>query len=83
MAACAAYDVGRKQPKALSAVTTSGAKTASGPPFLLIAIGAPKRTGSTERPIRVQARRRSLRVTIEWLTMAAELGTTLGTTGTL
>lgn len=38
----------------------------SGPAFLPIAIGAPKRTGSSERPIRVQVRRRSLRVTIEW-----------------
>jgi transposase len=43
-----------------------------GPEFLPVAVTAPGRTAPLERPIRVQVRRRGLRVTIEWPAMAAD-----------
>jgi transposase-like protein len=43
-----------------------------GPAFLPVAVTAQGRTARSERPIRVQVRRRGLRVTIQWPTTAAE-----------
>jgi len=39
--------------------------------FVPVAITASKPTGESQRPIRVQVRKRSLRVTIEWPTTAS------------
>jgi len=51
----------------------AGAMTSlRGPAFLPVAVTAPVRSAPLERPIRVQVRRRGLRVTIEWPTTAAE-----------
>ena len=41
------------------------------PPFLPVTITASKPTGDSQRPIRVQVRKRSLQVTIEWPTAAS------------
>lgn len=41
------------------------------PAFLPVTITASKPTGESQRPIRVQVRKRSLRVTIEWPTAAS------------
>lgn len=43
-----------------------------GPAFLPVAVTVPGRTAPLERPIRVQVRRRGVRVTIEWPTVAAD-----------
>ena len=41
------------------------------PTFVPVAITAPKPSGQPERPIRVQVRKRGLRLTIEWPVAAA------------
>jgi transposase len=52
---------------------TAVAMTASrAPAFLPVAVAVQGRTAPLEGPIRVQVRRRGLRVTIQWPTMAAD-----------
>jgi transposase len=41
------------------------------PAFLPVAITASKMTAQSQRPIRVQVRKKSLRVTVEWPTTAS------------
>ena len=53
-------------------VRSSGSSLQEKPPaFLPVAITASKPAGEPQRPIRVQVRKRSLRVTVEWPTTAS------------
>ena len=53
-------------------VRSSGSSSQEKPPaFLPVAITASKPAGEPQRPIRVQVRKRSLRVTVEWPTTAS------------
>lgn len=60
-----------KEWKPKTALTTIPPASARSPAFVPVAISAPRPTES-DRPIRLQVRRRSLRVTIEWPASAAQ-----------
>ena len=60
-----------KEATGKTSLTTIAASAARAPAFVPVAISAP-RPAESERPIRLQVRRRSLRVTIEWPTSAAQ-----------
>ena len=60
-----------KEATGKTALTTIAASSARAPSFVPVAISAPRPLES-ERPIRLQVRRRSLRVTIEWPASAAQ-----------
>lgn len=62
----------RRWVKEAAGKTAVAMPSSKGPAFLPVALAAPGRTAPLERPIRVQVRRRGLRVTIDWPTMAAE-----------
>jgi len=57
--------------KSALATSTRVASQEKPPAFLPVTITASKPTGEAQRPIRVQVRKRSLRVTVEWPTAAS------------
>jgi transposase len=62
----------RRWVKAAAGKTAVSMASASGPAFLPVTISGPKLPSPSERPIRVQVRKRSLRITIEWPATAAD-----------
>ena len=57
--------------KSAVATSTRVSSPEKPPAFLPVAITASKPAGEPQRPIRVQVRKRSLRVTVEWPTAAS------------